>query len=119
MGEACLAPTDGCMRIGLTYDLKDDWLALGYDAEAAAEFDRADTIDAIEAACRELGHDIERIGNLFALVARLARLPQPGPAAGRAPWDLVFNIAEGLYGFGREAAIPALLDAWRVPYVFS
>ena len=24
-----------------------------------------------------------------------------------------------MYGYGREAAVPALLDAWRIPYVFS
>jgi D-alanine-D-alanine ligase len=34
-------------------------------------------------------------------------------------WDLVFNIAEGLYGEGRESLVPALLDAWKIPYVFS
>ncbi|MDH4248339.1 MAG: D-alanine--D-alanine ligase, partial [Deltaproteobacteria bacterium] len=34
-------------------------------------------------------------------------------------WDLVFNIAEGLYGFGREAQVPALLDSYGIPYVFS
>jgi D-alanine-D-alanine ligase len=31
----------------------------------------------------------------------------------------VFNIAEGLTGFGREAQIPALLDAYGIPYTFS
>jgi len=31
----------------------------------------------------------------------------------------VFNIAEGLYGLGRESQVPALLDAWRIPYTFS
>lgn len=34
-------------------------------------------------------------------------------------WDLVFNIAEGLYGDGRESVIPAILDQFRIPYVFS
>jgi D-alanine-D-alanine ligase len=34
-------------------------------------------------------------------------------------WDLVFNICEGMYGIGREAQVPALLDAWNIPYVFS
>jgi D-alanine-D-alanine ligase len=34
-------------------------------------------------------------------------------------WNLVFNIAEGLYGLGREALIPALLDAYRIDYTFS
>jgi D-alanine-D-alanine ligase len=34
-------------------------------------------------------------------------------------WDLVFNICEGYYGIGREAQVPAVLDAFRIPYVFS
>ena len=28
------------MKIGLTYDLRDEYLAAGYDEEATAEFDR-------------------------------------------------------------------------------
>ncbi|GIX47251.1 MAG: D-alanine--D-alanine ligase [Candidatus Tectimicrobiota bacterium] len=36
-----------------------------------------------------------------------------------ARWDLVFNIAEGLHGFAREAQVPALLEAYGVPYTFS
>jgi D-alanine-D-alanine ligase len=32
---------------------------------------------------------------------------------------MVFNIAEGLKGFGREAQVPALLDAYDIPYTFS
>jgi D-alanine-D-alanine ligase len=31
----------------------------------------------------------------------------------------VFNIAEGLYGEGRESLVPALLDAYKIPFVFS
>lgn len=98
------------MKIGMTYDLRADYLAAGYGEEETAEFDRPDTIDAIEGALRALGHQPERIGNLDSLVKRLA---------GGQRWDLVFNIAEGLYGFGREAVVPALLDAYRIPYTFS
>jgi D-alanine-D-alanine ligase len=32
---------------------------------------------------------------------------------------MVFNIAEGRYGDGRESVVPALLDQYRIPYVFS
>ena len=32
---------------------------------------------------------------------------------------MVFNICEGMYGIGREAQVPALLDAYRIPYTFS
>ena len=33
--------------------------------------------------------------------------------------DLVFNIAEGLYGASREAQIPAMLDMLGIPYTGS
>ncbi|HIJ78312.1 MAG: ATP-grasp domain-containing protein [Desulfobulbaceae bacterium] len=98
------------MKIGMTYDLRADYLAAGYGEEETAEFDRPDTIDAIEGALQALGHQTDRIGNLDSLVKRLA---------GGQRWELVFNITEGLYGFGREAVVPALLDAYRIPYTFS
>jgi len=34
-------------------------------------------------------------------------------------WDLVFNIAEGLFGRGREAQVPALCELYGQPYTFS
>lgn len=98
------------MRIGMTYDLRDDYLAAGMNEEETAEFDKIGTIEAIENAIRTMGHETVRIGNITSLVQHLA---------GNERWDLVFNIAEGLYGFGREAQVPALLDAYRIPYVFS
>ncbi|MGB4109873.1 MAG: D-alanine--D-alanine ligase, partial [Desulfomonilia bacterium] len=36
------------MKIGMTYDLRDDYLREGYSYEQTAEFDRVDTIDALE-----------------------------------------------------------------------
>lgn len=98
------------MRIGITYDLRQDYLDLGYGEEETAEFDRPDTIESIERTLRRLGHETDRIGNVLSLTRRLA---------GGDRWDLVFNIAEGLRGIGREAQIPALLDAWGIPYTFS
>ncbi|HPZ99631.1 MAG TPA: D-alanine--D-alanine ligase, partial [Phycisphaerae bacterium] len=84
------------MIVGLTYDLRADYLAEGYGEEETAEFDRPDTIDAIESALRRLGHETQRIGNVRRLVEALA--------VGRR-WDLVFNIAEGLRGVGRESQV--------------
>ena len=98
------------MLVGITYDLKDDYLAEGYSAEESAEFDCIETIDAIDASLTGLGYDTLRIGNIRHLVDFLAK--------GRR-CDLVFNIAEGLNGMCREAQIPALLDAYGIPYVFS
>lgn len=98
------------MTIGLTYDLRAEYLAMGYSADETAEFDRDDTIVAIETALRELGHRPERIGNAKALASALVK---------NRRWDLVFNIAEGMHGMGREAQVPALLDLYQIPYTFS
>jgi D-alanine-D-alanine ligase len=98
------------MRIGLTYDLRADYLAAGYSEEETAEFDQPGTIDAIDSALQALGHQTDRIGNGRQLVGRLA-------AGGR--WDLVFNIAEGLHGPAREAQVPAILELYDIPYTFS
>ncbi len=98
------------MLIGLTYDLRQDYLDAGYSKEQTAEFDRLDTIEAIEQALRNMGHQTLRIGNVKSLVRSLA--------AGER-WDMVFNICEGMFGMGREAQVPALLDAFRIPYTFS
>ena len=98
------------MKIALTYDLRSHYLELGYSEEQTAEFDSPATIQAISAALSQLGHIPVQIGHAQELTRRLA--------AGER-WDLVFNIAEGLYGLGREALIPALLDAYRIAYTFS
>lgn len=98
------------MKIGLTYDLRSDYLAEGYSDEETAEFDRPDTIEAIEAALLELGYRTDRIGNARRLVERLGRGDR---------WDLVFNIAEGLHGVTREAQVPSILDVYDIPYTFS
>lgn len=98
------------MNIGFTYDLKDDYLAQGYTPEQAAEFDILSTIEGIIKALKHLGHQVDAIGNVYALLGRLNQGHR---------WDMVFNICEGLHGLGREAQVPALLDAFRIPYVFS
>jgi D-alanine-D-alanine ligase len=57
-----------------------------------------------------MGFQTEQVGNCFQLIEALS--------SGKR-WDLVFNIAEGLYGDGRESVVPAILDQYRIPYVFS
>lgn len=98
------------MKIGLTYDLRSEYLAEGYSEIETAEFDRDDTIDALEETLKVLGHNPERIGNVRRLIECLV-------AGDR--WELVFNIAEGLKGISREAQVPAILDIYGIPYTFS
>ncbi len=98
------------MTIGMTYDLRETYLAEGYGDEETAEFDRGETIDELETALGDLGYETERVGHARELVSRLALGER---------WDLVFNIAEGLRGFGREAQVPGILETFQIPYTFS
>jgi D-alanine-D-alanine ligase len=98
------------VTIGLTFDLQADYLARGYTEEETAEFDAVETIAGIAGALESLGHTVVQIGSVTSLVQRLA--------AGER-WDVVFNYAEGMFGLGREAQVPALLDAYQIPYTFS
>jgi D-alanine-D-alanine ligase len=98
------------MKVGLTYDLRSWYIDRGYSMEDTAEFDKIDTVNSLESAIAKMGFETEKIGNAFQLIEALA--------AGKK-WDLVFNIAEGLYGDGRESVVPAILDQYRIPYVFS
>ena len=93
------------MRIGLTYDLQTDPAD-----ERQAEFDPPRTLDALEAALRQLGHTVIRLGDATELLAASARLRDV---------DLVWNLAEGDGGRCREAWVPTLLELWGVPFVGS
>jgi D-alanine-D-alanine ligase len=98
------------MKIGLTYDLRSWYIDRGYSMDETAEFDKQETVDALENSLKQMGYETEPVGNVFQLIDALAH--------GRK-WDIVFNIAEGLYGDGRESVVPAVLDQYKIPYVFS
>lgn len=49
------------MKVGLTYDLRAEYLALGYNDQETAEFDRADTIDAIAGSLQSDRHTLSNI----------------------------------------------------------
>jgi len=78
--------------------------------EDTAEFDKQATVDALDGALQKMGFQTEQVGNCFQMMEALV--------AGKK-WDLVFNIVEGLYGDGRESVVPAILDQYQIPYVFS
>ena len=89
---------------GITYNLKRHAITDPPDAEA--EFDDAETIDAIKNALEESGCTVGLYEADTTLPARLAE---------RRP-DFVFNIAEGLRGRGREAQVPAILNFFNIPF---
>jgi len=66
------------MHIGVTYDLRSDYLAMGYGEEETAEFDSEVTIDAICHSLVSLGWQVtpNRRANLLFLK----------PVSQRPPW---------------------------------
>jgi D-alanine-D-alanine ligase len=96
------------MKIGITYDLKADLPASNdFPDDFQEEFDSPVTIEAIAAALRGLGHEVELLGDGRELLECLLRQPP----------DFVFNFAEG-HGVGRcrEARVPAVLEMLGIPY---
>jgi D-alanine-D-alanine ligase len=98
------------MKIGLTYDLRQVYLEQGFSEEETAEFESQETVRGLVSTIRDLGFEPVPIGHIRDLAERLLRGER---------WDLVFNVAEGLRGFGREAQVPCLLDSFGIPYTFS
>ena len=98
------------MRIGLIYDLFDDypWVE-GEPFDADAENEPVETVEALEAAFRSLGHEPVRIGPARNL---LSRMDQPG-------FDVGLSIAEGARSRNREGEAPTLFELMGVPYLGS
>jgi D-alanine-D-alanine ligase len=95
------------LRIGFTYNIKRVDSKGGNDAEA--EYDAPETIDSIKRALESHGHLVVP----FEATADLPRQFMESPV------DLVFNIAEGVSGRNREAAVPALCELMGIPYTGS
>jgi D-alanine-D-alanine ligase len=91
------------LRVGLAYNMK---RIDPTSNDVEAEFDTPETITSIGAAIESYGHSV---------VLLEARADLPRLLADMAP-DVVFNIAEGLKGRGREAQVPALCELLGVPY---
>jgi D-alanine-D-alanine ligase len=107
-------------RIGFAYNQKPDSVAgalVGAAQEPRteeeppsisdvyAEWDSAETIDAVASALSAYGQVIR----LEATEDFPARLRAARP-------DIVFNIAEGLHGTNREAHVPAICEFFDIPY---
>ena len=95
------------LKVGISFNLKKNISSDTPDAEA--EFDDMDTIDAIQSVLESTGCSVE----LYEAAEEFpVRLVQSRP-------DIVFNIAEGLRGRGREAQVPAILNFLNIPFTGS
>jgi D-alanine-D-alanine ligase len=94
------------LRIGFSYNVK-RVDSKGDDTEA--EYDAPETIESIRDA-------IESYGHVVVPLEATSELPRQFMDA---HVDLVFNIAEGVAGRNREAAVPALCELMGIPYTGS
>ncbi len=97
--------------VAVLANIKDGGIALPSDvpADALADFDHIETIQAIQAAIETDGHKTVFIPADRSLPFALKEINP----------DICFNISEGLGGDAREAQVPALLEMLQIPYTGS
>jgi len=95
------------LRVGLTYNLKNNVVSDVFDNEA--EYDSIETVLAIKGALEDQNCRV-------ILLEATEDLPEK---LKNRPVDIVFNIAEGIQGRGREAQVPAILNFFRIPFTGS
>ncbi|PWY75476.1 D-alanine--D-alanine ligase [Aspergillus heteromorphus CBS 117.55] len=100
------------LKIALIYELRSAYKALGYSDADCSRLEVGEAADDITAVLENLGHEVVRIPDIHSLVKRLA-------SGEGDTWDLAFNTTEGLHGSAREGQVPALLEAYRIPFTFS
>jgi D-alanine-D-alanine ligase len=100
------------MRIGLSFDLKDEVILGGAEPvdDALEEYDCRETVDIIASAVESRGHSAVRLGGGRGFLKSILN----------EEVDLVFNIAEGWGNYrSRESQVPAILEMLNIPYTGS
>lgn len=102
------------LNIALIHEQRSAYLDTnpGHSEEHCAALPHDGEVQAVESTLKALGHNVTLVPGIEALVAQLADNQH-------ATWDLAFNMAQGFYGSTRESQVPALLEAYRIPYTFS
>jgi D-alanine--D-alanine ligase len=100
------------MKVAFTHNLR---LTDVRETEKEAEYDSAETVNAIAAALEAAGHEVEKVEVSGPASNLLERLEAIDP-------DIIFNTAEGdtgLRGRMREAFYPALFEELGIPFTGS
>lgn len=98
------------MRVGLTYNLKKELKeAESLPSDFYAECDEIETVEAVRSALLERHEEVIMIE---ADEDAYGKLKEARP-------QIVFNMAEGLWGESREAQMPAIMEMLRIPYTGS
>lgn len=99
------------MKIAFCFNVKKGKPSKDPKKQVDIEFDSPDVIDSIKKTLNNLGHEVflvEADENAFLKLKKL-----------KGEVDIVFNIAEGLWGEAREAQIPIICEILKIPYTHS
>lgn len=100
------------LHVALLYNLKKNAPHEADEpADATAELDSEDTVQALQEALEAGGHEVIPLEGDVNLYPALQRL--------RGRIDIAFNICEGHWGDSRESQVPAILEMLGIPYTAS
>ncbi|KAL4965848.1 D-alanine--D-alanine ligase family protein [Aspergillus stella-maris] len=100
------------LTIAVISEQRSSYLQDGFSQQDCAALTHDGETEAIVATLKNLGHKTILVPGIKALVQHLAKGDQE-------QWGLVFNVAQGFFGSAREAQVPALLEAYQVPFTFA
>ncbi|KAL4950717.1 glutathione synthetase ATP-binding domain-like protein [Aspergillus filifer] len=100
------------LTIAVVSEQRSSYLQDGFSQQDCAALTHDGEAEEIVATLKSLRHQAILVPGIKALVQRLAKGDQ-------RQWDLVFNVAQGFFGSAREAQVPALLEAYQVPFTFA
>lgn len=100
---------DPPLKVGITYNLKKNQKTDDKPVDNDAEYDDISTILAIKKVLESKNCEVTLLEADQNLPLKLQDYKP----------DIVFNIAEGIFGRGREAQVPALLNFNKIPYTGS
>jgi D-alanine-D-alanine ligase len=101
------------MKIAFTYNVKRNAYSLDLSKQTDIEFDFPEAIDGITKTMESLGHTVHKIEADENAFIKLKKLKDKNEV------DLVFTIAEGLWGDARESQIPMFCEVLKIPYTHS
>ena len=99
------------MKIGIVYDLKEDY---GIDAQ---DLDFCDFSNLLE--IQHIRQVLERCGHYVDLIGSLRNFALHIKDISHFRYDIILNFSEGYKSRNRESIVPALCEAYDIPYTFS
>lgn len=100
------------LTIAVVAEQRSSYLQDGFTEQDCAALTHDGEAEDIVTTLNSLGHQVILVPGITSLVQHLA-------SGDQRDWDLVFNVAQGFFGSAREAQVPALLEAYQVPFTFA